>query len=84
MATSKYCDHSPSAISADFSLAASGEPGLTLRMSAPTRSLRSARMACALSASPRQRSSITRSTAETAKVTPAALTHCRSTGASRR
>jgi hypothetical protein len=47
MATSRYCDHSPSAISAAFSFAASGEPGLTERMSAPTRALRSARMAFA-------------------------------------
>jgi fumarylacetoacetate (FAA) hydrolase family protein len=50
---------------------------------APTRRLISLRMAAAASALPRARSSMTRSSMETAKVTPAALTACRSNGARR-
>ena len=51
-------------------------------MSVPMRAASCSRIACALPGTPLARSSITRSIAETAKVTPAALTHCRSTGAS--
>jgi len=49
----------------------------------PMRALTLSRTAAALAASPRARSSITRSTRLAAKVTPAALTTCRSFGASR-
>ena len=48
------------------------------------RSRRLARRLSALLASPRQRSSITRSMAEIANVTPLALMHCRSNGESSR
>ena len=84
IATSRYCDHRPSAISAALSFFASSEPGFTERMSAPMRSRKLARRLSALLASPRQRSSITRSMAEIANVTPLALMHCRSKGESSR
>ena len=84
IATSRYSDHMPSSTSAAFSASASGDPGTTERMLPPTRSSRRARTATAADASPRARSSITRSSADTAKVTPDALTHCRSIGLSRR
>src|SRR5207248_1160988 len=48
MATSRYCDHRPSEINASFSLAEASEPGLTERISAPTRSARASRIDCAL------------------------------------
>jgi hypothetical protein len=57
-------------------------PALDRDRSVPTIRVTSARMACAESGLPRARSSITRSSIDTAKVTPAALITCRSIGAS--
>src|SRR6185312_6389686 len=81
IATSRYCDQTPSTIRASFSFCAWAEPGTTLRMSVPMRAASCSRISCALPGTPLARSSITRSMADTAKVTPAALTPCRSTGA---
>ena len=82
MATSRYCDHMPSAISVSFSFCASAEPGTTDLMSVPMRSASCWRISWARPGTPLARSSITRSMADTANVTPQALTHCRSVGAS--
>ncbi len=83
IATSRYCDQSPAASSASFRRAASGEPGRTALICVPTRCSSASRTLCAAPTSPRARSSITRSTADTAKVTPHAFRHCKSTGDSR-
>ena len=84
MATSRYCDHMPSSMRTCFNCAASSLPGTTERMPEPTFSSSCARMALAAAASPRARSSITRSMADKAKVTPLALIHWRSIGLSKR
>ncbi len=80
--TSRYCDQAPCAISTDLRCMASGEPGFSLEKSSPTSRVISARMPAAAPRSPRARSSMTRSSIEIAKVTPAALMACRSIGAS--
>src|SRR4051794_7717978 len=81
IATSRYCDHRPSSISASLSRAAASLPGTTERIAPPMRCSSFSRISPASRKSPRARSSMTRSIAEMAKVTPAALTACRSTGA---
>ena len=60
---------------------ASADPGTSLDKSSPIKRVMSARMASATLASPRAFSSITRSSMDVAKVTPAALTACKSIGA---
>ena len=82
MPTSRYCDHRPRSISASRSSRAAGLPGLTRRRSPPMRAVSSPRSASARAGSPAARSSITRSSMLAAKVTPQALTACRSQGAS--
>ena len=62
--------------------AASAEPGRRVSREPPIVAWISARMAPAASWSPRARSSMTRSSIETGKVTPAAFTTCRSIGES--
>ena len=81
MPTSRYCDHSPFACSSFLSSIASGEPGLRPATAPPSAASTSARAAAARSGAPRACSSITRSSSEIAKVTPAALIACRSFGA---
>ena len=83
MPTSRYCDHMPFATSASFSAAAVGEPGTTVVRSWPIALPSSRRIASAAPGLPRARSSITRSSRLSTKVTPAALIACRSLGASR-
>ena len=80
IATSRYWDHIPSSMRAALSSSASWLPGMTERMPDPTFASSWVRICVAFAASPRARSSITRSIAERAKVTPAALIHCRSMG----
>ena len=63
--------------------AASAEPGFSFERSWPISEAISARIASAFSADPRACSSMTRSSSETTKVTPAAFTAWRSTGDSR-
>ena len=81
--TSRYCDHMPRSISMSLSRTASGEPGTTAPRSTPIACRRSERIPSAADGSPLARSSITRSSMLSAKVTPQAFTACRSTGASR-
>ena len=83
MPTSRYCDHMPFWMRRSFSAIACGEPGFSRPRSSPIRPVISERSAVACSGAPRARSSITRSSMLTAKVTPAALIACRSTGARR-
>ena len=61
---------------------AASEPGFSVARSAPISPDISPRSRSAAERSPRARSSMTRSSIEVAKVTPAALSDCRSTGAS--
>jgi hypothetical protein len=82
MPTSRYWLQAFCSISTCFSRAASSEPGFSLERSSPTRRTTSLRIASAEAGLPRARSSITRSSIEIAKVTPAAFSTCRSTGAS--
>ena len=82
MPTSRYWLQAFCSISTCFSFIASGEPGLSFEKSSPTSRTTSLRMASAEAGLPRARSSITRSSIEMAKVTPAAFRTCRSTGAS--
>ena len=82
MPTSRYWLQAFWSISTCFSLIASGEPGLSFERSSPTSRSTSLRMASADAGLPRARSSITRSSIEMAKVTPAAFSTCRSSGAS--
>ena len=81
MPTSRYCDHMPWAISTSLSRCASGEPGRTAPRSLPITATTEARTDSARLASPRACSSITRSSIDATKVTPAALIACRSHGA---
>ena len=80
--TSRYWLQSPSSIRAAFTSPAASEPGTTLERLSPMRAPMRARMASARAGSPAACSSMTRSTMERAKVTPHALTDCRSHGAS--
>ena len=80
MPTSRYCDHMPLATSTSFTRAASGEPGLMPRRSGPTIAWISRRAPSASAGLPFARSSITRSSRLATKVTPLALTACRSRG----
>ncbi len=82
MPTSRYWLQAFCSISTCFKCIACSEPGLSLEKSSPTSRTTSLRMASAEAGLPRARSSITRSSIEIAKVTPAALSTCRSTGAS--
>ena len=82
MPTSRYCDQTPFSIRTCFSFMACGEPGLSFDRSSPISSPMLLRISAAASGLPRARSSITRSSMEVAKVTPAAFTHCRSMGGS--
>ena len=82
MPTSRYGDHTPWACSTSLRRAASGEPGCTLLRFSPITLTTAARTASAWLASPRACSSITRSSIEATKVTPAALMACKSHGAS--
>ena len=82
MPTSRYWLQAPCWISTSFRCAASGEPGFRLLRSSPTRRVISSRIAPAAFMSPRARSSMTRSSMEMAKVTPAALIAWRSMGVS--
>ena len=82
MPTSRYWLQAFCSISTDFSFIASGEPGLSFEKSSPTSRTTSLRIASAEAGLPRARSSITRSSIEIAKVTPAAFRTCRSSGAS--
>ncbi len=82
MPTSRYCDHAPCASSTSFTFAASGEPGTMPARLSPSTAPTAARVASALPASPRACSSITRSSRLSTKVTPLALTACKSIGAS--
>ena len=82
MPTSRYWLQAFCETSTSLTCCASAEPGFSCDRSVPTIRVTSARIACAESGLPRARSSITRSSIETAKVTPAALITCRSIGAS--
>ena len=82
MPTSRYWLQAFCSISTCFSFIASAEPGFSFEKSSPTSRTTSLRMASAEAGLPRARSSITRSSIEMAKVTPAAFSTCRSTGAS--
>ena len=82
MPTSRYWLQAFWSISTCFSRIASAEPGLSLERSSPTSRTTSFLIASADAGLPRARSSITRSSIEIAKVTPAAFSTCRSTGAS--
>jgi len=81
MPTSRYCDHSPSAISTSLMRAASVDPGRTLRRLSPITSTILLRTPSALPGSPRACSSITRSSMLATNVTQAALIAWRSQGA---
>ena len=81
MPTSRYCDHMPWANNTSLSWAASVDPGTTLRRLSPITATTARRTASARLASPRACSSITRSNMLATKVTPAALTACKSQGA---
>ena len=81
--TSRYCDQAPCRVRCSFRRIAAFEPGSIFERSAPMTSVMVRRIASALLASPRACSSITRSSRLVAKVTPAALSACRSHGASR-
>ncbi len=83
MPTSRYWLQAFWSINTCFSRIACSEPGFSLERSSPTRRTTSLRIASAEDGLPRARSSITRSSIEIAKVTPAAFSTCRSTGASR-
>ena len=83
MPTSRYCDQAPASISASFSRIAAGDPGLKPRSSPPSAAAIASRVARARSGFPRARSSMTRSSSDRAKVTPAALIAWRSIGARR-
>src|SRR5438445_107490 len=80
--TSRYCDHMPRATRTSLMRAASGDPGLTPRRSGPMMAWISRRTPSASAGLPRARSSMTRSSRLATKVTPLALTACRSQGAS--
>jgi hypothetical protein len=82
MPTSRYWLQAFCSISTCFSFIASAEPGLSRERSSPTSRTTSLRIASAEAGLPRARSSITRSSIEIAKVTPAAFSTCRSSGAS--
>ena len=81
MPTSRYCDHAPFSINTAFSCIASGDPARSFDRSLPISVPMVARISTAASGLPRARSSITRSSIDVAKVTPAAFSACRSTGA---
>ncbi len=81
MPTSRYWLQRPSPCSAALAAAAASLPGWMSRRLAPISPAMRARTASALAGSPAARSSITRSTIERAKVTPQALSACRSQGA---
>ena len=83
MPTSRYCDQTPTSISAAFTLAASGDPAFRSRRLSPIIPVTRARIVSARAGFPAAFSSITRSIIDRAKVTPQALTACRSQGASR-
>ncbi len=78
--TSRYCDHAPFSMSTCFSFIAASEPGFSFERSSPISSPIEARISAAAAGLPRARSSMTRSSMEMAKVTPAAFNACRSTG----
>ena len=82
MPTSRYCDHIFFSMRSALSAIAGADPGFRRARSSPIAAVISARIAAAFSGVPRACSSITRSSIETAKVTPAAFTAWRSTGAS--
>ncbi len=82
MPTSRYCDHAPCAMSTRFNSAACALPGTSLRISPPRLVATLVRIAAAFSGEPLACSSITRSSMDSGKVTPAALMACRSLGAS--
>ncbi len=82
MPTSRYCDQAPCSISTRLSSAASLLPGTSLARLPPSWRAMLARIASAFSGAPRACSSITRSSIDRGKVTPAALIACRSIGAS--
>jgi len=84
MPTSRYWLQSPSACSAALAEAAASLPGTMSRRLAPIRPAMRPRTSSAFAGSPAARSSITRSTIERAKVTPQALSACRSQGATSR
>ena len=84
MPTSRYCDHAPCSTSVCLSAIASAEPGRIALRSPPTSVSMRARIASARDGSPRACSSMTRSRRLETKVTPLALTGCRSTGARNR
>ena len=73
MPTSRYCDHAPCSISTRFSSAACGLPGTSVRMLPPSWACTLLRIASAFSGEPRACSSMTRSSIDSGKVTPAAL-----------
>ena len=73
MPTSRYWLQAPCSISTSFGRIASGDPGLSFEKSSPTSRSISFRIASAEAGLPRARSSITRSSIEIAKVTPAAF-----------
>ena len=81
MPTSRYCDHIFFSTRSAFSAIAASEPGFSLARSSPIAACISARIAAAFSGAPRACSSMTRSSIDTAKVTPAAFTAWRSVGA---
>ena len=73
MPTSRYCDHAPCSISTRFNSAACGLPGTSVRMLPPSWACTLRRIASAFSGEPRACSSMTRSSIDSGKVTPAAL-----------
>ena len=83
MPTSRYCDQTPSSMSAAFTFAASGEPALRLRRLSPIMAVTRSRIFTANTGSPAALSSMTRSIIERANVTPQALITCKSHGARR-
>ncbi len=80
--TSRYWLQAPCLISTSLRCIASGEPGFSFDRSSPMSLPISVRIVAAAAGLPRAFSSITRSSIETAKVTPAAFTACRSSGES--
>ena len=79
--TSKYWLQSPSSINEDFTFSAFFDPGTIFIRLSPILAPTLWRIASALNGSPAAFSSITLSTIEPAKVTPQALTACKSQGA---
>ncbi len=82
MPTSRYWLHTPREISVALTCIAASEPGTSWLRSVPIRPRMSLRRLSDFALSPRACSSMTRSSSDTTKVTPAAFTACKSMGES--